>query len=191
MTCGMPLIERLHLRRHNNFRVAKAFSPNIVKAHSVHFSDYYYRLEAKMKARYLRKLAFQQLLLTLMRLRLALQLQDLGYRFGIHPSTMSRIFASVLEVMYVQLKFLIKWPQREILRQSLPMDFRKYYPKCVVIIDCFEVFIDRLTDLLARAQTYSSYKHHNTAKYLIGITPQGSVSFISEGWGGRVSDKQR
>lgn len=132
---------------------------------------------------------FQQLLLTLMQLRLALPLQDLGYRFGIHPSTVSRIFASVLEVMYVELKFLIKWPKREILRQTLPMDFRKYCPKCVVIIDCFEVFIDRPTDLLARAQTYSSYKHHNTAKYLIGITPQGSVSFISEGWGGRVSDK--
>ena len=25
-------------------------------------------------------------------------------------------------------------------------------------------------------------------KYLIGITPQGSVSFISKGWGGRTSD---
>ena len=35
----------------------------------------------------------------------------------------------------------------------------------------------------------SSYKHHNTVKYLIGITPQGTVSFISEGWGGRASDK--
>ena len=37
----------------------------------------------------------------------------------------------------------------------------------------------------ARAQTY---KKHNTAKFLIGITPQGSVSFILKGWGGRVSD---
>ncbi len=42
---------------------------------------------------------------------------------------------------------------------------------------------------LARAQTYSAYKHHNTVKYLIGVTPQGTVSFISEGWGGRTSDK--
>ena len=41
--------------RHNNFRVAKAFSPNVVKAQTVHFLDYYYRLEAKMKARYLQK----------------------------------------------------------------------------------------------------------------------------------------
>ena len=44
------------------------------------------------------------------------------------------------------------------------------HPRCVVIIDCFEVFIDRPTNLLARAQTYSQYKHHNTVKYLIGIT---------------------
>jgi len=34
----------------------------------------------------------------------------------------------------------------------------------------------------------SDYKKHNTVKFLIGITPQGSVSFISKGWGGRTPD---
>ena len=29
---------------------------------------------------------------------------------------------------------------------------------------------------------------HNTVKFLIGISPQGSITFISKGWGGRVSD---
>lgn len=72
---------------------------------------------------------------------------------------------------------------------TLPVDFRKHCPGCVVIIDCFEIFIDRPSALLPRAQTYSQYKHHNTTKFLIGITPQGTVSYISNGWGGRVSDK--
>ncbi|KAK2140123.1 hypothetical protein LSH36_1479g00001 [Paralvinella palmiformis] len=42
---------------------------------------------------------------------------------------------------------------------------------------------------MARAQTWSQYNDHNTIKYLIGITPQGSVSFISKGPGGRTSEK--
>ena len=57
------------------------------------------------------------------------------------------------------------------------------------MIDCFEMFIERPSNLMARSQTWSQHKHHNTIKYLIGITPQGSVSFISKGWGGRTSDK--
>ena len=81
------------------------------------------------------------------------------------------------------------WPERDILRKTLSADFRKHCPKCAVIIDCFEIFVDRPSDLLARAQTYYNYKHHNTVKYLIGVTPQGTVCFISNGWGGRVSDK--
>ena len=42
---------------------------------------------------------------------------------------------------------------------------------------------------MARACTWSQYKHHNTIKFLIGISPQGVILFISKVWGGRVSDK--
>ena len=71
----------------------------------------------------------------------------------------------------------------------MPLTFRNSFSKCVCIIDCFEIFCERPSDLMARAQTYSHYKHHNTVKFLIGITPQGVISYISKGWGGRVSDK--
>ena len=61
--------------------------------------------------------------------------------------------------------------------------------KTTVIIDCFEIFICRPSNLLARAQTFSSYKHHNTVKVLIEITPQITISFVSKARGGRTSDK--
>ena len=43
--------------------------------------------------------------------------------------------------------------------------------------------------MLAKAQTFSHYKHAHTNKFLIGITPYGAISFISQGYGGRASDK--
>ena len=147
-------------------------------------------VEAALFGQHCRLSSFQQLMLTLMRLRLGLHLEDLSYRFGICLSTASRIFTHTIDVLFLYLKVLIKWPERDVLRATLPLCFVKHSPSCVVIIDCFEVFLERPCSLLARAQTFSSYKHHNTVKYLIGITPQGSVSFISQGWGGRVSDKR-
>ena len=131
----------------------------------------------------------QQLMITLMRLRLGLSGQDLAYHFRVSSATISRTFTHVIDVVYHQLKPLIIWPNRDALKKTMPMEFRKHFPNCVVIIDCFEIFLERPANLLSRAQIISQYKHHNTVKYLIGVTPKGTVSFISEGWGRRTSDK--
>lgn len=105
-------------------------------------------------------------------------------------STVSRTFQAWMIVMDCRLQPFIKWPEREALWHTMPQCFQQSFGKKVtVIIDCFEIFIDRPSNLLARAQTFSSYKHHNTVKVLIGITPQGTISFVSKAWGGRTSDK--
>lgn len=129
-------------------------------------------------------------LMFFLKLWLGLFDEDIGFRFGVHPSTVSRNFHRILDVMFIKTTPLIKWPDRDVLRETMPMSFRKFFKKCCVIIDCTEVFVERPTDLLARAQVWSNYKHHSTIKFLIGITPQGSISFISSCVGGRMSDKE-
>ena len=133
---------------------------------------------------------FQEFSMVLVKLRLAVPHLDLAYRLRISTSVVSRILSTWLTVMDVRLAPLVKWPGRDELYRTMPRCFLDSFGrKTTVLIDCFEIFIDRPTNLLARAQTFSSYKHHNTVKVLIGITPQGTICFVSETWGGRTSDK--
>lgn len=129
------------------------------------------------------------LLLVLMKLKLGLLNKDLAYRFDTSESTVSRIYRVWLPAMSECLAHLIVWPTRAALRANLPTAFRRKFRDCVAIIDCTEIFTERPSNLTAQAQTWSRYKHNNTIKYLIGITPAGAISFLSKGWSGRESDK--
>ena len=130
-----------------------------------------------------------ELFLVLIRLRLGLLLEDIATRFRIHTSMVSRIFQKWLDIMFIRLSFLIGWPDRDICKNNMPAVFKELYPNCRCVIDCSEIFIETPKNFSARSKTYSNYKKHNTIKFLIGITPFGTICFLSECWGGRVSDK--
>ena len=61
--------------------------------------------------------------------------------------------------------------------------------KCRVILECAEVLTERPKPLGCQAETWSDYKHHNTRKNLVGISPSGFITFLSSCYGGRASDK--
>lgn len=124
-----------------------------------------------------------------MKLKIGFSNKYLAYKFNVSNSTISNICRTWIPTMATILKPLIKWPSKGAVLKSLPKSFRNF-KRCRCIIDCTEIFIDRPTNLTTRAQTWSNYKHSNTIKYLIGISPAGAITFISSGWGGRVSDKQ-
>ena len=128
--------------------------------------------------------------MTMMKLRLALTHQDIAYRFG-HPlAQVSRCVSRCLQNMAFVCKKLVVWPSKETVMSNLPLCFRHPKLRTVrVVLDCFEIFSDRPKNLSCRAKTYSNYKHHNTFKVLLGISPAGAITFVSDAWGGRASDK--
>lgn len=133
---------------------------------------------------------FQEFIVFMMKVKFNLQNADLGFRFNISEATVSRIFDKWLHVAYCRLKDEIIWPTRDALQRTMPQAFYDSFGANVaVIVDCFEIRIERPSSYLPRCETWSQYKGSNTAKFLIGIAPQGVVTYISEGWGGRTSDK--
>ena len=133
---------------------------------------------------------FQEFAMTLMRLRLNLTIADLAYRFAISTSTTSADILKWSDIDYNRLEVMLKWPSQDNLIATTPMFFRQHFKtKVVVIVNCFEVFCHKPKNHMAKAETFSSYKHHNTVKFLIGVTPHGVISFVSKAWGGRTPDK--
>lgn len=130
-----------------------------------------------------------QFFLFLCRVRQGFPEQDLAVRFGISQSSVSRILITWANYLYVMLGSLAIWPSRTIIDNNMPECFKDTYPKTRVIIDCTEIKAQTPSSKVLNSETYSSYKSHTTFKSLIGITPCGSVSFVSSLYTGSISDK--
>ena len=81
---------------------------------------------------------FQQFVMVLMKLRLNLGCQDLGYRFGVHYSTVSRYFDKWLDVLYNRLSVFVHWPERD---QFCQFEFVGYFsPKRIWMASHFAYY---------------------------------------------------
>ena len=111
---------------------------------------------------------FEMFILCLMRLCHGMAVVDLGNRFQICKSTVSKVFLLVPDVQdCVKLRPIIIWPEGS---------------ELVVIL-----YIERPTNLTARSLTWSYYANSNTVKYLIGIIPHDTICSILKGLGRHTS----
>ena len=103
---------------------------------------------------------FPEFIMTLIKLKLDAPHQDLSYRFNVSLSTVSRIFSAWMVALDVRLAPLINWLEREDLWRTMPQCFKHSFGnKTTIIIDCFEIFINRPSNLLARAHTTTESDH--------------------------------
>ncbi|XP_065901947.1 uncharacterized protein [Dysidea avara] len=132
----------------------------------------------------------EQFFLTLVRIRRGFPELDCAVRFGISQSSVSRVTNTWINLMYHNLKSIETFPSWHIVKKYMPDSFKKDYPNTRIIIDATEFYIERPSSLLSQACTFSSYKNRNTVKVLIGVTPSGAISFVSEAYEGSISDRK-
>ena len=110
------------------------------------------------------------------------------YRFTVTTKDVSLLFNKYVKILSKVLKPLIVFYDRNTVGQTLPTEYNNY-KRLRCLIDCSEIMLQKPTDLRLQAATWSDYKHHNTLKFLVAVTPQGSVAYLSQLWGGRTSDR--
>ena len=128
--------------------------------------------------------------LVMCRLRQGFPEEHLSHLFDISTSTVSRIFISWINFMYLRLGQLNIWPTRQVINETMPEDFKQKYSSTRVIIDCTEVRCQMPSSLHLNGELFSNYKHHTTLKGLIGISPGGAITFISQLYTGSISDRE-
>lgn len=132
----------------------------------------------------------EELFLTLVRLRKGLPEKVIGDLYNLSEGHISKIVNTWILFLYDRLRCLPIWPSQQHVKKTMPLAFKMHYPDTRVIIDCTEIFIEQPSAAVCQRETFSAYKHNNTAKGLIGIAPSGQISFISSLYAGRCSDKK-
>ena len=112
------------------------------------------------------------------------------YLLSVDQPTVSRIFITWINFLFVKFKEVSIWQCRQTVDKFMPTSFQALYSTTRCIIDATEILIQMPLNPTAQQLTYSSYKNHNTLKALVGITPSGVVCYVSNLYGGNISDKK-
>lgn len=128
------------------------------------------------------------ILMCFKKIRLNNPFRELADDFSISPTYASKMFLKNIPVLASVMRPFIVDLNETAIKRNLPMAFRHKYNKVSCIIDCLEIEIQKPSNSIHQALSWSEYKKANTIKYLVSCTPNGLVNFISPGYGGRITD---
>ena len=131
-----------------------------------------------------------QILLTLVKLRLDFDFKHLASLFAMSPQDASSIFRNWINFMFYRFGSIPIWPHRDVIMSKMPEKYKEDFPDAMVIIDGTEIKLQRPAALKRQSQCYSDYKSSTTLKGLVGVDPRGSVIFASMLFSGSISDKE-
>ncbi|KAJ8671172.1 hypothetical protein QAD02_002431 [Eretmocerus hayati] len=133
-------------------------------------------------------ISLRDLYLVFKKIRLNQSFSILAYEFSMSKSEACRIFQKNVDTVAKYFKQLIVWPSRKNIQINLPIAFRYRFFRVESIIDCFEIEIEKPSDAMYQALSWSDYKGCNTDKRFLSITSDGLINFVSEGVCGRCTD---
>lgn len=128
------------------------------------------------------------ILLTLIKAKHAVPFTLLSILFNVSKPTAARKFKKTISLLASILKVAVRWPELEEVRANMPQCFFKF-KNTRVVVDCTEIPLNSSKCLTCRQITYSHYKGQHTVKVMVGVSPAGLVTFVSDVYGGRASDK--
>jgi hypothetical protein len=148
------------------------------------------RLIGKPRGRPRRLSRLDELFMTLVFLRHSPGEQMLADLFKISLATCSSTVRTWIRLLRNHLCSLPWFLERAVIQELMPWSFRDSgFGDVRVIIDCTEFEAEKPSDANLQAATWSSYKHRNTFKSLLGISPNGCITFVSDLFTGSISDK--
>lgn len=71
---------------------------------------------------------------------------------------------------------------------SAPIAFT-HFPNCRIILDCTDIKVTTPIRMDLQRLTYSTYRSMNSFKALVGVAPNGVITFISKLYAGSTSNK--
>lgn len=134
-----------------------------------------------------RKLSFEEeIFIVLVKLKTGNFNEDLAMTFDISATHISSIFSTHINFLANELRILFEMQYSEEGQAECFEDFENLR----VVLVCTELMAQRSSNLDVRKKTFSNYKHYDSAKFLVGISPNLTVNFVSRAWGGRATDKK-